>query len=214
MLRVLIADDHPLMRGGLKQFLADEFDAIEFGEAATTAEAIERLHGGSWDVVVLDLAMPGRGGLEVLAEAQAAQPELPVLVLSSSPEDQIAVRVLRAGARGYLNKQSAPEELVKAVRKVVDGGLYVSPRLAELLAAEVRQPGAPAPHERLSDREREVFERLVAGRSLKDIAHELSLSPKTVTTFRARILEKLRAESNVDLVHYAIEHRLLPPKAD
>ncbi len=208
-MRVLIADDHAILRQGLKQILADEFDAVEFGEAGTAAETLALLWKKPWDVLVLDIAMPGRSGLEVLQETRRSFPRLPVLVLSSTPEDQLAVRVLKAGARGYLNKQIAPEELVHAVRKVMAGGRYVSPALAEKLAADLSRSADQPPHELLSDRELEVFARMAAGKSVKEIATELALSPKTISTFRSRVFEKLGVRSDVELAYYAVQHGLL-----
>jgi DNA-binding NarL/FixJ family response regulator len=208
-MKILIADDHAVLRQGLKQILADEFEGVEFGEAATTQETLDRLHQGAWEVLVLDLHMPGRGGLEVLKEVRQHHPRLPVLVLSIFPEDQLAVRVLKAGAAGYLNKQAAPEELVQAVRKVCSGGRYVSATLAENLAGRLRRSADKLPHELLSDREFQVMQMLITGKSLKTIATELSLSIKTVSTFRARLLEKLGLQTNVQLVHYALGHGLV-----
>jgi DNA-binding NarL/FixJ family response regulator len=208
MTKILIADDHAILRQGLKQILAEEWPAADFGEASTAAETLRLIWKHPWDVLVLDIHMPGRSGLGVLQEIRGQNPKLPVLVLSSTPEDQLAVRVLRAGANGYLNKQIAPEELVNAVRKVMSGGRNVSAALAEQLAAEVSL-GADCPrHELLSDREFQVFEMTIAGKSVKRIAAELSLSVKTISTFRSRVFEKLGASNDVELVHYALNHGL------
>ena len=204
-MKILIADDHAVLRKGLVQIMAEEYPDAHFGEASTTAETLACLSRHRWDVLVLDIFMPGRTGLEVLHEVRCHHPNLPVLVLSSAPEDQLAVRVLKAGASGYLNKQAAPENLALAVRKVLAGGKYVSAALAESLASELSKDGRP-PHETLSDREFEVMQLLLAGRSLKEIAAELSLSPKTVSTFHTRIWEKLRVRSDVELVRYAQKH--------
>lgn len=207
-MRILIADDHALVREGLHQILVEEFPDAEFGGAGTTPETLERLREGTWDVLLLDIFMPGRSGLEVLQEVQLLEKPPVVLVLSSAPEDQLAVRVLQAGAAGYLPKQAAPEELLAAIAKVRAGGIYVSPKVAEKLARVVAS--APeAPHQRLSDREFQVLQLLVAGKSLKQIAAELALSPKTISTFHTRILEKLHVDNDVQLVHYALEHRLV-----
>ncbi|HLX65090.1 MAG TPA: response regulator transcription factor [Planctomycetota bacterium] len=214
MTKILIADDHAILRQGLKQILADEWPGAQFGEAGTAAEALQLIWEQRWDAVVLDINMPGRSGLEVLRETRQRYPDLPVLVLSSTPEDQLAVRVLRAGASGYLNKQTAPEELVNAMRKVMSGGRYVSAALAEQLAADVSRAGDRPRHEFLSDREYQVFEMTVAGKSVKGIAAELSLSVKTISTFRTRVFEKLGVSNDVELVHYAAEHGLgggMPP---
>lgn len=206
--RILIADDHAYLRVGLKQILVEEYPEATFGEAATTAETIQQLHEASWDVLVLDLSMPGRGGIEVLAETRQAFPKLPVLVLSSAPEDQLGPRVLKAGAAGFLNKQTAPEDLVAAVKKVLAGGRYVSATLAELLAADLGRGGAGAPHEMLSDREFEVFQLMAAGSSLKEIASRLSISVKTVSTFRTRVFTKLHVKNDIELARYAMQHGL------
>ncbi len=208
MIRILIADDHAVVREGLKQLLAEEFAQAEFRGSTTIPETLEALRERRWDVLVLDLFMPGGSGLDVLHEIRQNHPRLPVLVLSSAPEEQLGVRVLRAGASGYLNKQTAPEHLVQAVRKVLGGGKYVSATLAEQLATEAGR-GAKPLHEKLSDREFQVLHLVVMGRSLKEIAADLLLSVKTVRTFRARLLEKLRVQSDVDLVHYALDHRLV-----
>lgn len=207
-MKVLIADDHAVLREGLKQILSDEFDKIEFGEASSTQHTLDLLPKKKWDVLLLDINMPGRSGLEVLREMRQNYSKLPVLVLSSTPEDQMGLRVLKAGASGYLNKQTALEDLVQAVRKVMSGGKYISQRLAEKLAAEVARPDKP-PHEQLSDREFQVMQMLAGGASLKDIAAELSLSVKTISTFRGRVLEKLKLQNNVELAHYARSNGLL-----
>lgn len=209
IMRVLIADDHAVLRKGLRQILSDEFPRTEFGEAASTQQTLDLLHKKKWDVLVLDINMPGRSGLEVLREARQHLPKMPVLVLSSTPEDQLGMRVLKAGAAGYLNKQTALEELVQAVRKVLAGGKYVSTKLAEKLVAEVGR-SEKAPHEQLSDREFQVMQMIAAGQSLKEIAAELSLSAKTISTFRGRVIEKLNVQNNVELAHYARTHGLIP----
>ena len=201
-MKILIADDHAVLRKGLVQILAEEYPDAHFGEASTTPETLACLSRHRWDMLVLDIFMPGRTGLEVLHEVRCHHPNLPVLVLSSAPEEQLAVRVLKAGASGYLNKQAAPENLALAVRKVLAGGKYVSAALAESLASELSKDSRP-PHETLSDREFEVMQLLLAGRSLKEIAAELSLSPKTVSTFHTRIWEKLRVRNDVELIRYA-----------
>ncbi|SPE50921.1 Two component transcriptional regulator, LuxR family [Verrucomicrobia bacterium] len=208
MVRILIADDHAVVREGLKQILAEEFPQTEFCGSATIPETLESLRQRRWDLLLLDLFMPDGGGLEVLQDVRQNHPLLPVLVLSSAPEEELAVRVLRAGASGYLDKQTAPEHLVQAVRKILGGGRYVSATLAEQLATEAGR-GGQALHEKLSDREFQVLHSVVAGRSLKQIADELSLSVKTIRTFHARLLQKLRLQNDVDLVHYALEHRLV-----
>jgi DNA-binding NarL/FixJ family response regulator len=211
-MRILLADDHAVLREGLKQILIEGFPEAEFGETGTTQQTLEQLRQGSWSVLVLDVFMPGRSGLEVLDEVKRNCPDLPVLVLSSAPEEQLAIRVLRAGARGYLNKQTAPENLVQAVRRVLAGGKYVSTAMAEKLVAEVSR-ARQVPHETLSDREFQVMHLIIAGKSLKEIAGELSLSVKTISTFHTRIWEKLGVKNDVELVHYALEHGLAPRAA-
>jgi two-component system invasion response regulator UvrY len=206
-MKILLADDHALLRQGLRQILSEEFPQAEFRETGTTQETLACLLEGPWDVVVLDLFMPGRSGLEVLEAARKLQPRPPVLVLSSAPEEQLAVRVLRAGASGYLNKQVAPEHLVQAVRKLIEGGKYVSEALAERLACDADR-ASRLPHEGLSDREFQVMRLLVVGKSLKEVAAELSLSVKTISTFHTRIWEKLGVKNDVELVRYALEHHL------
>jgi DNA-binding NarL/FixJ family response regulator len=206
-MKILIADDHAVLRKGLILILAEAFPRAQFGEASTVAETLDCLARQAWDVLVLDIFMPDRSGLEVLYEARQQHARLPVLVLSSAPEEQLAIRVLRAGANGYLNKQAAPEELVRAVSKVVAGGRYVSAAMAERLAAEIGQPERPL-HERLSDREYAVLRRLVAGQGIKDIATDLCLSPKTVSTYHTRIWEKLGVHNDAEMIRYALEQGL------
>jgi two-component system, NarL family, invasion response regulator UvrY len=212
MTSILIADDHTVLREGLKQILTAELPGARFGEAGTTGETLVRLRDGSWSAVLLDIFMPGRGGLEVLREVRHGYPALPVLVLSSAPEEQLALRVLRAGAAGYLNKQTAPEELTRALRKVLAGGKYISSTLAERLAAELSR-GEPSPLDQLSHREFQVMQMLVSGKMIKEIAAELGVSVKTVSTFHTRIWEKLRLKNDVELVHFALDHDLIPRKA-
>jgi two-component system invasion response regulator UvrY len=207
--RILIADDHAVVRQGLKQVLADEFADAEFGEAGTAPEALSLASQGHWDVVVTDISMPGRSGLELLKDLQAIHPHLPVLVLSMHPEDEFAVRVIRAGAAGYLNKDTAPAELAQAVRKVMAGGRYVSAALAEQLATGLQRGGDKPPHELLSDREFEVFRLIASGKAVKEIAAELSLSVKTISTYRTRVLEKMNLRTNADLMRYATQRGLV-----
>ncbi len=208
MISVLIADDHAVVRQGLKQILQETQDMHLAGEAADGHEALSLARSTEWDVLVLDLTMPGLGGLDVLKEVQAERPHAPVLILSMHAEDQFAVRLLKAGAAGYLNKETAPEELIQAIRKVVDGGKYISTVLAERLAFEM-DPNSDKPrHESLSDREFQVLRLLASGKAVKEIAEELSLSPKTISTYRARILEKMNMRTNAELIHYAIQNKL------
>lgn len=212
-MRILLADDHVALRKGLRQILAEAFPDAEFGETADTPETLAALHEKPWDVIVLDITMPGRSGLEVLEEARTSFPKIPVLVFSSTPEEQLAMRALKAGAAGFLNKQSVTEELVLAVRKVAAGGRYISPTLTERLVGEFGRSAEP-PHESLSNREFEIFQLMLTGLGIKEIAASLSLSPKTVSTFRCRVFEKLRVHNDVELVHYAQRHQLtsfVPP---
>lgn len=211
MTRFLLADDHAVVRQGLKQVLMDSIPQAVFGDASTAEEALEKARTSEWDVVILDVSLPDKSGLEVLKELRRLQPRLPVLILSMHPEEQYAVRLLRAGAAGYLTKKAAAKDLVTAVRKVLSGGKYVSPDLAERLAHVVELHGDPtrAPHESLSDREYQVFRMLAAGKTVKEIGEELSVSPQTVSTHRTRIMEKMELETNADLAEYAKQNRLL-----
>jgi two-component system, NarL family, invasion response regulator UvrY len=203
-MNILIADDHALLRKGLIQILADEYPAAHFGESSTTPETLDCLSQSPWDLLILDIFMPGRSGLEVLSEVKRLHAKVPVLVLSSAPEDQMAVRVLKAGASGYLNKQTAPEDLVRAVGKILAGGRFISSRVAELLSLEIGQDVSL--HDKLSDREFAVLQLLGDGKTVTEIASVLSLSPKTVSTYHTRIWEKLRVKNDVEMVRYAIRH--------
>ena len=208
-MRILIADDHAVVRRGLKEILADEFHTARFGEAESGAETIQQVRQGDWDVLILDISMPDRSGLEVLKDVKAIRPKLPVLVLSVHPEDQYAVRTLKAGAAGYLTKETAPDKLVEAVNKAVSGGQYISVTLGERLADDVRKGRDGLPHEALSDREYEVACMIASGKLVSEIAEELSLSVKTVSTYRTRALEKMGIKSNAALMRYAIDHKLV-----
>jgi DNA-binding NarL/FixJ family response regulator len=207
-MRILIADDHVMLRAGLRQILALECPEAIFGEAGSYQETLALVDKELWDVLVLDIFLPGRSGLDVLREIEVIKPELPVLILSSAPEEQMAPRVLRAGAAGYLNKRAAPEELARAVKKVAAGGTYASARLGEKLAGDLAHPSS-APHEQLSDREFQVMLMLAAGKHVKEIAADLALSPKTISTFHTRLMGKLRLPNNVELVRYCLEHHLI-----
>ena len=211
MIKVLIADDHPIVRQGLKQILLEEFERPILGEAQNCQEVLELVQKQDWDVVVLDISMPGRGGLEVLRELKQARPKLSVLILSLHPEDQYAVRALRAGAAGYMTKEVAPEELVKAIKKIREGGKYVSPTLAEKIAFDLEKETGNLLHETLSDREYQVMMLIASGKKLSEIAEELSLSVKTIGTYRTRILEKMKMKTNAELTFYAIRHQLIEP---
>lgn len=207
MLKILIADDHPVVRKGLKQILADEQDIAVVGEARNDGEVMNLIHAHAWDAVVLDITMPGRGGMELLSEIKRMYPKLPVLMLTIHPEDQYAVRAFKEGASGYMNKESAPEELVGAIRKVIRGGKYVSTTLAEKLASTL---GAETPdHDGLSIREYQVMLLIASGRTISQIAEEMALSVKTISTYRTRILEKMGMTNNVELTRYAMKNRLV-----
>jgi len=209
MIRILIADDHAIVRAGLKQIIADTDDLQVTGEASNGQEVLDALERDAYDVVVLDLSMPGRGGLDALKQIHSAYPQLPVLILSMHPEEQYAVRALRSGASGYLSKESASEELVAAIRHTASGRKYVSPSLAEHLADEVAGSDLEEPHHSLSDRELQVLCMIASGQTVSNIADELSLSVKTVSTYRERILLKMKMRSNAELTHYAIKNHLI-----
>ena len=208
-MNILIVDDHPIVRHGLRLLLETRGAAKRVGEAADAAEAMERLREGGWEVMVLDIDLPDRSGLEVLRDAKARWPTLPVLILSIHPENMLAVRLLKSGAAGYLNKDSAPAELVEAVRRVAAGGRYISAAMAQLLAEQIGTDPAREPHERLSEREYQVFRLLAAGTTVGAIAEQLHLSVNTVSTYRSRVLEKLGAANNAELMRYAAERRLV-----
>jgi len=214
-MRVLIVDDHAMFRRGLREILVDEFDDLEFSEATNAEEALDMLRVGEWDVVILDVSMPGRSGLDALKEIKKDRPTLPVLMLSFHPEEHFATRALKAGASGYMTKTSAPEELVSAINKILNGGKYVSPELAEQLAEDLERDAVGVlPHKRLSDREYEVLLDIARGETVSEIGDKLSLSVKTISTYRARILEKMNLRSNADLVRYAIRHGLVEDEVD
>jgi len=209
MIRVLVTDDHALVRAGLKHILGMTADIKVVGEACNGQEAMAEARQTPCDVVLLDIGMPGRSGLDVLKQLRAEHPGVAVLMLTMYPEEQYAVRALRAGAAGYLTKDSGPEELVNAVRKVASGGRYVSMRTAESLAFEVQGRFRQAPHEALSDRELQVLCMIARGRTVKEIADELTLSPKTVSTYRARVLAKLNLRNNSEIAYYAVKEGLV-----
>jgi DNA-binding NarL/FixJ family response regulator len=210
MIRILIVDDHVMFREGLKQILAKHSDMKVIDEAGNSQEARAKIHQHKFDVILLDISLPGRSGADLLSEIKKEKPELAVLVVSMHPEDQYAVRMMKAGASGYVTKESAPEELISAIRKVAIGGRYISSKLAEEMAVALDTNTPKLPHQLLSNREFLVMRMLASGKSLKEIADELSLSEKTVTTYRARVLEKMKLRNNVELTIYAIENRLLP----
>ena len=208
MIKVLIADDHPIVRQGLKQIVTKTFDMVVGGEAHNGQEVLDKVLTEDFDVIVLDITMPDRSGLDALRTLRCERPTLPVLMLSMHPEGQYAVRVLKAGAAGYMTKESAPAELVKAIRKVCDGGKYVSSSMAEQLASALGGRDNP-PHNTLSDREYQVMCLIVKGFTVTEIAEQLKLSVKTISTYRTRVLKKLNLKNNIELTHYAIRNRLV-----
>ena len=207
-MRFLVVDDHAVVRRGVRELLAEAFDDCEVVEVATGEAAVEAFADGTWDLVVLDIAMPGRGGLDALKGILRHQPQVPVLVFSAHAEDQYAIRALKAGARGYVSKQCPPDELVVAARKLLAGQPYVSASLTDLSSALARASDR-APHETLSDREMQVFRMLASGKSVKEIGAELTLSDKTISTYRARVLEKMNLRSNAELMRYALRSGLV-----
>jgi len=209
VIKIIIADDHAVVRQGVKQILAAEPDMRLVGEASDFAQTLEVTRRLAWDVLILDYSMPGGNGLQVLKKIKHAHPRRPVLILSMHPEEAIAVSALRAGAAGYVSKEAASEELTVAIRKAVSGKKYVSASLAEALALELGQGPQGLAHESLSDREYRVMWMIASGKSITHIAKELSLSPNTVSTYRLRILKKLKLETNADLVRYSVKHGLV-----
>ncbi len=209
MLRILIADDHMVVRKGLRQILMEEFPAAFIEDVPDAEEMIKKIMNATWDVVVSDMSMPGRSGLDALQQIKQIHPDLPVLILSIHPEEHYALRVLKAGASGYLSKGSAPDELVKAVRTVLLGKKYISASVAEKLASNFSADTAKLSHELLSDREFDVMKLLAAGKSVSEIADILSLSVTTISTYRARIMTKMNLRTNSDLTKYALESKLL-----
>jgi len=210
MIRILIADDHAIVRAGVRQFIADESDMVVAGEAKDGTEVIEMVHSGTWDVLLLDISMPGQNGVDTLKRLKHLKPELPVLILSGFSESQYAVNMMRAGASGYLNKEGAASDLVTAVRTVVKGNKYVSAKLAQMLANDLFAGRNEQPlHETLAEREFQVFCKLASGVSVSKIAEALNLSVKTISTYRTRVLEKMSMKTNADLTQYAIRNRLI-----
>ncbi len=207
--KILVVDDHAVVRQGVKQILNEQFQGAVIGEARNAEEMIDRIKKFTWDIVVLDVGMPGKSGLDALKDLKLVCPKLPVLVLSAYPEDQLARRMLKAGASGYLTKDSAPNELVQALRKILGGGKFVSASMAELLVANLNEQAERPPHELLSDREYQVMCLIAVGKSLKEIAEDLCVGISTINTYRARILEKMQLKNNTELTHYALENRLV-----
>lgn len=209
MIKVLIADDHAIVRRGLQQIISETSDMMVGGQAATAQEVVDRVRAERWDVVILDISLPGGNGIELIGDIRRERPETRVLILTVHPEDQYAVRALRAGAQGFLNKEAAPGLLVDAVRKIAAGGRYVSAELAETLASILAGEGYGEPHQRLSDREFEVLKLLASGRTVSQIAESLGLSVKTISTHRTRVLKKMAMKTNAELTHYAVRHGLV-----
>jgi two-component system, NarL family, invasion response regulator UvrY len=208
MIRVFFTEDHAIVREGLKQILADTNDIIVAGEAAEGEETLSKIRTGDYDIIVMDISMPGRNGLEILKEVKEIKPALPVLILSMYPEDVYAIRSFRGGASGYLSKESAPTELINAIRKVSAGGKYISAALAEKLVVNLGDDAGKPLHEKLSEREYQILCMIASGKTGTQIAAELNLSSKTVSTYRTRILEKMGLKNNSELTHYAIQNGL------
>jgi DNA-binding NarL/FixJ family response regulator len=209
MIRVLIADDHAIVRKGLRQLLLEEYPSATIEEVGDAESLMNKTMQGSWDVVICDLSMPGRSGLDALRQIKQSSPSLPVLIMSMHPEDQYALRVLKAGASGYLNKESIHDEVIRAIRTVLLGKKFITPSIAERLAEAFDPESTAQPHEILSDREFDVFKLIATGKSVSEIAQQLSLSVTTVSTYRARVLDKMKLKSNADLTRYALEKSLI-----
>lgn len=209
-MKIIIADDHALIRKGLKEILQQVKGLVLLDEAENGLELLQKISIKDYDIIVLDISMPGKSGLDILKDIRQIKPDIPVLILSVYPEEQYAIRVLKAGASGYLTKDSAPDDLINAIKKIVNGGKYISPSLAEILAAEFKSGGVIKQlHEYLSDREFQVMKMLAAGKTVKEISEELFLSPKTVSTYRTRIYDKMKFSSKAELTGYAIKNGLI-----
>ncbi len=209
MIRVLVADDHGVVRQGLKKILSEELGTVVYGEAETGQEVLESVRTQEWDILILDITMPGKSGFDILKELKSERPGLPILVLSMHPEDQFALRILREGAAGYVTKERAPREVVAAVKKVLAGERYISPSFAQRLVLDMADGSAERLHENLSHREFQVLRMIAAGRTITEIAQSFSLSVKTVSTYRQRILTKLRVGTNAELTAYATRNQLV-----
>ncbi len=209
MIKIIIADDHPIVRAGMKQIISEASDLVVADEAGDGHKLLSKTRAADFDVVILDISMPHIDGLDVLKQLKIEKPKLPVIVLSIHPEDQYALRVLKAGAAGYVTKASAPDELINAIRKVNRGGKYISSAIAEKLAFQLDASFEEMPHESLSDREYQVLCMLASGKTVTEMAAELALSVKTISTYRARILEKMDMKNNAELIHYAIQNQLV-----
>lgn len=214
MLRVLIVDDHSITRVGLRRILSEVTDSGDVGEAANGAAALDLVNSRQWDLVLLDISLPDRSGLEVLKAIRKARPAPPVLVLSMYPANQYALRVMRAGAAGYLSKESAPDQLLEAVQKITSGTHYITSEVAECIACDWDRNSTETRHEKLSDREFEVMRLIASGKSVSDIARDLELSAKTISTYRARVLQKLQLRHNAELTHYAVVNKLISVMSD
>ena len=209
MIKILVVDDHAVVRRGLRQILAETPDLHVAGEAGTAGEAMQKVQAERWDVIVLDVGLAGKSGLDLIADIRKLRPETRVLVLTMFSEEQYAVRAIRAGAAGFLTKESAPDKLVDAIRKIAGGGRFISPELAETLASMVAGEGSGKPHERLSNREFEILKLIGSGKTVSQIADELTLSVKTVSTHRTRILRKMDMKTNAELTHYVVKNGLV-----
>lgn len=209
MLKILIADDHAIVRRGLKQILLEEYPSAQVGEVADAESLVTEVVTNDWEIIICDMNMPGRSGLDALSQIKQIAPHIPVLIMSMYPEDQYALRVLKAGASGYLGKETIHEHIIRAIQTVLLGKKFITPAVAEKLADAVREDSEKEPHELLSDREFDVFKLLAAGSSVSEIAHQLSLSTTTVSTYRTRILSKMNIRSNADLTRYALERKLI-----
>ena len=209
MIKILIADDHAVVREGVKHILSEMPDMLIAGEAGRGQEVLEKVGKNEYDLILLDIAMPGRDGLEILKDLKLQKPKLPVLILSMFPEEQYALRALKSGASGYLTKDSIPDELIKAIQKIVRGGKYISSSFSEKMLFSFDSDAEKPLHETLSDREYQVMRMIASGKTLKEIADELALSVKTVSTYKSRILDKTGMKNNVELTHYAVKHRLV-----
>jgi two-component system, NarL family, invasion response regulator UvrY len=208
-MKILIVDDHEIVRRGLKETLADEYDDLCVGEARSAQEAIEAGRKQAWDVVLLDIKMPGRSGLEVLEELKKLRPKMPVVIISAFPQEEYALRAFKLGASGYVSKESASDEVFAAIRKALSGGRYVTPLLAEKLAATLAGESPATPHEGLTNREMEVLRLIASGKTIKEVAAELALSEKTIATYRLRLSKKMGLVTNVELARYALQHKLV-----
>ncbi len=207
--RILVVDDHFVVRQGLKSILLDRYASAYFGDAANEQETLEKAWNEPWDVVLLDINLPGRNGLEVMRELKRTRPKLPVIILSMYPEEQFAIRALKLGAASYIRKDSAGSELVQGVEAVLKGGKYITPTVAQKLASHLEQDSEGAPHEALSDREYQVMCLLGSGKTVKEVGSKLSLSVKTISTYRTRILEKMSMRHNAELMRYVMENGLI-----